>query len=310
MRHIFIINPVAGKKDDTESITKQLEELVKTEEYKDFNYEIYITKGPTDATNYVREVCTKDTTGEEYRFYACGGDGTINEVANGVYGFNNASFTAIPCGSGNDFVKAFKGSDFTDLKKVINGTVKTIDLIKCNGKICINITNIGFDAAVAYNMVKFKRWPLVNAKGAYTLGLVKSLFSQMKHYADIYVDDEKIDLKGFLLACACNGICCGGSYYCSPKSIVDDGIMDVIAIKHMSLFRFLKLVKYYQNGTYQEMEEIMKYVNIYKAKKLKIVAIKKDIIYGLDGESFKDHEINVEILPAAIKFVAPVPDAQ
>lgn len=309
MRHIFVINPVAGKKNVTEKITSELVKLKEIEEYKDLNYEIYNTKCVGDAVRFVRETCENNLSGEELRFYACGGDGTINEVVNGLYGYDLASFSCIPCGSGNDFVKAFKDVDFKNIKNLIDGSKKTIDLIKANDQICINIANIGFDAAVAYNMVKFKRWPLVTGKGAYNLGLVKSLFSDRKHYADIYIDDEKIELTGFLLACACNGICCGGSYYCSPKSLVDDGFIDCIAIRHLSLFKFLGLVKYYQNGTYQENPEVMKYIKVYKSKKLRIVSLKKDIIYCLDGECYKAKEINIEVLPQAVKLVLPKQDS-
>ena len=305
MKHIFVINPVAGKKNVTEKITNELEELKKIDDYKDLNYEIYNTKCVGDATNFVRETCEHNESGEDLRFYACGGDGTINEVVNGLYGQSNASFSCVPCGSGNDFVKVFKDVDFKNIRSLIDGSEKTIDLMKANGQICINIANIGFDAAVAYNMVKFKRWPLVTGKGAYNLGLIKSLFSERRHYADIYIDEEKIDLTGFLLACACNGICCGGSYYCSPKSVIDDGFIDCIAIKHMSLFKFIGLVKYYQNGTYQENPKVMKYIKIYKAKKLKIVSFKKDIIYCLDGECYKAKEVDIEIIPQAVKIVIP-----
>lgn len=304
MRHIFVINPNAGKKDSTEEIVKCIDTLSKYDKYKDIEFEVYTTKSRGDAVEFVKKAC-EESNNEPIRFYACGGDGTINEVVNGMAEFSNASFACYPCGSGNDFVKIFKGKDFTNIQNIIDGEEIKIDLVKTNDRYCVNITNIGFDAAVAYNMVKFKRIPLVNGKFAYRLGLIKSLFREMKHWAEIYVDDEKIDLTGFLLACACNGICCGGSYYCSPKSIVNDGYMDVIAIKHISVFKFLKLVKYYQNGTYQEREDVMKHVSIHKAKKLRIVATKKPIIYGLDGESFVSKEINVELIENKVTFISP-----
>lgn len=304
MIHIFIINPTAGKKNSYEVIKEKLNILLQEEKYKDIKYEIYETKGKNDATNFAREYCEREKD-EELRFYACGGDGTINEVVNGIYGYSNASFSCYPCGSGNDFVKVFKDSDFTDLKALIDGEKQKIDLIRVNGKYCVNITNVGFDAAVAYNMTKFKNLPLVTGKSAYTLGLIKSLFSEMKHYADIYIDGNKIDEKGFLLGCACNGICCGGSYYCNPYGKVDDGIMDCLVVKHMSIFKFLKMVKKYQNGTYLEDEKIMQYINVYKPQNMKIISLKKDIKYGLDGETYKEKEINIELVKECINFFKP-----
>ena len=109
MKHIFIINPAAGPYDATKVITERLESLS-----LDFDYEVYTTKGPYDATEYVKNKCKIGN--DTYRFYACGGDGTLNEVVSGVVGFDNASVGVIPCGSGNDFVKYYgTASDFNNI---------------------------------------------------------------------------------------------------------------------------------------------------------------------------------------------------
>ena len=108
MKHIFIVNPKSGKKDSTEYISAFLQE-----NHKDLNFEIYNTKGIKDATQYVKNIC--ENTQEEITFYACGGDGTLNEVVNGAYGYENKYITVYPCGSGNDFVKVFgKTNHFKD----------------------------------------------------------------------------------------------------------------------------------------------------------------------------------------------------
>lgn len=306
MKHIFVINPVAGKKNVTEKITNELKDLIQREEYKDLEYEIYNTTEVGDGARFTRERCEQNNGQEHLRFYACGGDGTINGVVNGLMNQENVSFSCYPCGSGNDFVKAFPNSDFTNIENLINGEEKQIDYITVNGKACINMVNNGFDAAVAYHMCRFKHWPLVSGKMAYKLGLVKALFKDMKHYADIYAENEKIDLEGFLLSCACNGEWCGGSFHCSPRSVVDDGFMDVVAIQHMSVFKFLKLVKYYQTGTYLENEEVMKNVRVYKIKHLKIVSKKGEIIYGLDGESYKSDNINIDLVEKGVTIAIPI----
>ncbi len=88
MKHIFIINPAAGKADSTNEIVGQLTKI------RDLDYQVYITRVPKDATEYIKTVCSENPD-TEYRFYACGGDGTINEVANGVMGFENASMLSL-----------------------------------------------------------------------------------------------------------------------------------------------------------------------------------------------------------------------
>ena len=103
MKYLFIMNPNAGKGKAKELITKGISELPMREDCI-----LHETIGPKDAVTYVRDWC-KEHTGEEARFIACGGDGTLNEVINGIMfsGREDVSVTCFPCGSGNDFVKIF-----------------------------------------------------------------------------------------------------------------------------------------------------------------------------------------------------------
>ena len=107
MKHIFLMNPAAGKTEGKQAIEEQVRKAC---EDAGVVYEIYHTTGPNDATAHV-EACCKAEPNEELRFYACGGDGTLNEVAAGAYRYPNASVTVVPCGSGNDFVKVFGGAE-------------------------------------------------------------------------------------------------------------------------------------------------------------------------------------------------------
>ncbi|HEY8395909.1 MAG TPA: acylglycerol kinase family protein, partial [Bacilli bacterium] len=101
MKHIFIINPKAGKRDQTEKVREIVQRELREDEYL-----FYVTKGPLDAKEIVNKYC-REHEDEEKRFYSCGGDGTLNEVAAGVTGFSNTEVTYYPVGSGNDFVKYF-----------------------------------------------------------------------------------------------------------------------------------------------------------------------------------------------------------
>ena len=111
MKHVFIINPKSGKDDKKEGLLNQLKK------YKDkLDYQIYITKSSKDATRYVDEYCKQYK--EDVTFYACGGDGTLNEVVSGAIGHNNAIVSIYPCGSGNDFVKIYGGKEkFSNIYK-------------------------------------------------------------------------------------------------------------------------------------------------------------------------------------------------
>ena len=297
MKHVFIINPAAGKKDSTEYIRNILSKR------NDIEYEIYNTKGLGDATKFVTELCESNHE-EFYKFYACGGDGTVNEVVNGIVKYPNASFTVYPCGSGNDFVKASKNYDFTDINALIDGEMIDIDLIKVNGKYSANIVNAGFDAATAHRMVKFKRWPLVSGKMAYNLAIVVSLLREMKHKGKIYVDDELVFDGDFLLTAACNGICCGGGFYFAPNASIENGLIEQLVVKKISRLKFISYVKYIKKGTYQEQEKLKKYISVYKVKKIKIET-EKNVVYAVDGETQETKQIEIEICPKIVKFYRP-----
>ena len=125
MKHIFIINPHAGKKDQTARIYEMADVL---RNKHGLNCACMLTDRPGGATDMARKLAE---SGEEVRLYACGGDGTISEVANGIAGFENAAMSCIPTGTGNDFLKNF-GSDaekFADAENLWDGDVFPLDLI-------------------------------------------------------------------------------------------------------------------------------------------------------------------------------------
>ena len=105
MKHLFIINPAAGKYDKTGEFTQLIREAC---DARGVNYEILVSKAPGDCTKIAQAAAA---SGEELRIYACGGDGTLNEVANGAAGYANAAITHFPGGTGNDFIKIFDQPD-------------------------------------------------------------------------------------------------------------------------------------------------------------------------------------------------------
>ncbi len=166
MLHVFIINPTAGKKDSTKEIKENIYSYFKEDECI-----VHVTEYPNDAEHFAKQIAL-DNPSKKIRFYSCGGDGTLNEIINGVYGFDNVSVTSYPMGSGNDFVKYYgKREDYLNVEALVNGTEVDIDLIEFNGRLGVNVFNMGFDANVAESMQKYKRFPFVGGKGAYVMGV-------------------------------------------------------------------------------------------------------------------------------------------
>ena len=100
-------------------------------------------------------------TGEPVRIYVCGGDGTVHEAANGIVGYENAAMTVIPSGTGNDFLKNFgpDAAKFADPENLWDGPDFPLDLIDCNGRLCLTIACSGIDARIADSVHRYGRSP-------------------------------------------------------------------------------------------------------------------------------------------------------
>ena len=101
MRHVFLINPHAGKQDQTDRIRALADRLAAAH---NLDCRCLLTDRPGGAEVLSRALAE---AGEPVRIYVCGGDGTVHEVVNGIAGFPNAAMTVIPAGTGNDFLKNF-----------------------------------------------------------------------------------------------------------------------------------------------------------------------------------------------------------
>ena len=144
MKYVFVVNPRAGEANSEYAVRKAIDDS----DVKD-KCEIYITQGVEDATAFVREYCEKHPD-ETVRFIACGGDGTLSEVFNGAVGHENAEVSCYPCGSGNDFVKAYGGPEkFFDINRIVKAKAEKIDLLKVGDRYSNNVVNFGFDTTVA-----------------------------------------------------------------------------------------------------------------------------------------------------------------
>ena len=146
MKHLFIINPVAGgNKNHLGESLQKIETFAKTLKNP---YEIYITKAPLDATRKIAEYPASE---QMLYVYACGGDGTLNECVNGAAKHVNIAITQYAIGTGNDFIKTFgieNVEKFRDLQALSSGSIRPLDLIDCNGRLGINICSVGIDARV------------------------------------------------------------------------------------------------------------------------------------------------------------------
>jgi len=301
MKHIFIYNPAAGR--NAKQAIATLQEGMKRYDGV-IDYEFYPTKAQRDATVYVKERCAAEPD-EQLRFYACGGDGTANEVLHGIVGASNASMTIYPCGSGNDFVKYYGGAErFLDVDALIAAEEQPIDIMRIDDRYALNVTNFGFDTMVAKTMIAVKHKKIIGGKHAYTTGIVKALLSAMKNKCVVSVDGERLNDGKMLLCTVANGKYVGGSFCCAPRSDNTDGLLEVCLVHPLSRFTFLKLLTPYTNGEHLDDPKFTKYI-VYRRGKSVHVQAPEGFAFSLDGEIVYKNDFTIEICPAAIRFAVP-----
>lgn len=306
-RHLFILNPAAGKKNRTEKIKAVISRLKIKEPY-----DIFVTDGERAAEKET-ERYLREHSEDFVRVYACGGDGTLSEVANGIYasGNTNCALAVVPVGSGNDFVKSLDipPERFRNIKGLLDGDIVEVDILLATDdekrkRISLNIISAGFDAAVANGQEKFKKLPLVSGSMAYNMSLVKCVFTDTKNYFDLKVDGEVYgkDEGPYLFAIAANGRYYGGGFKASPYSDISDGLLDFVRIKTVSKTRLLSLVGKFREGKHiDDYKEITSYT---QCKTMQFLS-EEYIDINLDGEIYPMKNPIISILPKAMKLVLP-----
>jgi len=248
MKHYFITNPAAGKKNSCEILSGGIENACRE---KGVSFEIYKTTGVGDATDFVRRTCESNTEGEELRFFACGGDGTLCEVASGAVEYPFAAVGLIPKGTGNDFVRNFSNNEsFFDFKAQLDATEVSLDILKCNDMYAVNMVNIGFDCEVVKKMMKIKRSPLVPSKLAYIFGLLLTFIKKPGVNTSISINGGEEVEKSLLLTTVANGCFCGGGFHSNPLALLTDGKINTLFVDNVKRLRFLSLVPSYKSGTH------------------------------------------------------------
>jgi len=298
MRHVFIINPRAGKRNQTARIYEMADRL---RSLHGLDCACMLTDRPGGATEMARRLAE---SGEELRLYACGGDGTVSEAANGLAGFATAAMTCIPSGTGNDFLKNF-GPDmekFRDAENLWDGPVFPLDLIDCNGRYCLTIACSGIDAQVAEGVHLYSRSPLLNGRGSYLASVAANfLLRPIGHRWTVTLDGE-IQEGDFTLVSVCNGRHYGGGSTPVPEARMDDGVLNTILVRKISKPAFARLFRVYSAGNYRQLPQIARSVT---AREIRIQSEDEEIVTCLDGECFRSRGVVLRLADKRVNFFGP-----
>lgn len=294
MRHLFIINPAAGKKQST----AHLEELLKK---LSFEHETVYTTGEGDARRIAEEAARR---GDPVRIYACGGDGTLNEVVNGAAGYDHVAVTNVPKGTGNDFLKLFGENfreTFYDLEELAVGPQTPMDLIDCNGHLGIDVVCTGIDARIGAGVHRYKNWRFVSGMGAYCLSLVEHvLFKGVNRPMTVDLEDEHWEGNAALM-CICNGRHYGGGFNPMPEAMPDDGVLDMLLVPGVSLFTLVCVIGKYAKGRYKELPHLVKEYHRQGVE----ISSDREMTTVVDGEVLTGRRFVIRLSEKKVNFFYP-----
>lgn len=296
MKHLFLINPYAGKYDRTQEVREKLRTVLAGREDP---WEVAVTQYPGHGVELVRSAAER---GEPLRVYACGGDGTLNEAVNGAAGYEHVAVTHYPMGSGNDFLRMF-GPDacrFYDLRELLDGPQAPMDLIECNGRLALNVCSIGFDARIGLGAADFKKLPLVSGTMAYQLSALRTIVQGIHRPYRVEVDGETLPGEAFTLICACNGRYYGGGFNPSPDAVPDDGLLNFLIIPAVSRFTVLALIRKFARGEAGEIPGVL----LRQGREMKVTCDRVSMI-NLDGERMDGAQLTARLSEKKVNFIYP-----
>jgi len=275
MKYIFIVNPTSGK-GKALKIVQNIKNICAENNY---DYEIHFTSGVGDATKIAKK----------YRFsqniiFSVGGDGTLNEVVNGIIGSKNM-LGVIPCGSGNDFYKTLE---------LIDDPMPLIDVGKVNNKYFINIVSIGIDAEVADNVSKMKKIKIPTSQ-IYNASIVYTFFKYRFKNIDVEIDEKRIKNGKCTILTICNGRVYGGGYKIAPEALLTDGSFDVYFVEKIHKPFIPRIIGLLKKGTHESHKSVHKS----KATRVKFKC-QYDLVCNVDGEIIIDNRFDIKLLKGAL----------
>ena len=287
-RIAFIINPVSGTNNKS-NIRAKIEDYFSE---KEFNIDIIVTKRPGDATRFAGQFVREFFDA----VVAVGGDGTVNEVVNGIRG-SSIALGIIPSGSGNGFARhahiPLKTEDA--LKVIADFFTIDVDTMYINNKVSVNVSGVGFDAMVADKFQRLTKRGL----SSYAKIIIAELPKYKAQTYSITIDGKQIDREAFLISLA-NSSQFGNNAYISPEASVTDGLIDLCIIKKFNKIESPIFAQKLMFGNIHKS----KYIEIIRGKEIEI--IQQSDIYHLDGDAMYGGEnLKISISKGALKTIIP-----
>ena len=189
-----------------------------------------------------------------------------------------------------------------DLEALAAGPQTPFDLIDCNGRLGLDVVCAGVDARIAAGVHRYKDWWFVSGIGAYILSLLENIFFKgIARRITVHMGDIRWEDRPACLLCVCNGRHYGGGFMPVGEAMPDDGVLDMLLVKKVGLFTFLRLVGQYGKGRYKEYPEL---ILDYHGQQVSFSA-REPVTVVVDGEVMRDTAFTVRLSEKKVNFFYP-----
>lgn len=298
MKHIFMINPRAGRKEFATLLRETLERI------DGLDYNIFNIRYPGHEKVLVDKVMHFFQE-EKMRIYCCGGSGTIAKIIDAIEDLSKVEIAFFPCGLTNDFLKVFgdEQSCFMEIENLIRGKAIDIDYIQTNQGRALNFMSVGFDSLHVKYSKSYYGLSLINQNLPYVMATFHAIFFAKPQEYIVYLDGEKYEGKMSEVFFG-NGHVFGGNVRMSEESDVRDGKANIVLGPNRRGLGILKLVVSLMK---QKKEELEKQCVIGKYRSMRISRVDgKPFAMNLDGELQEEQEEwEAVIVPQGLQFVIP-----
>jgi len=292
-KYLFLVNPAAGKGKALKTvpvIEKYFKEIGNSE------YEIILSQAPKHLIDIAKRSCNHDFT----HIIAVGGDGTVNEIINGLEINSNIYFALLPVGSGNDFARSLHlpKDVISNLKLILNAdaiiksvNITEVDIIDYNSTISsktfiINSLGIGFDALVADLNQKNK---IFSGLLSYIVAVLYAISSYRAICIELLINNQKINGSKLLIAVG-NGKTSGGGFFLNPDAEIDDDLLDICIIDSLTK---LNMIRHLPKALLNKIKEV-KEVSLHRFTTANISLKKPCLVHG-DGEIISRNAVGITI---------------
>lgn len=289
----IIANPLAGGgagEKNTGLIEQELQN-------RGCGYKMFRTMYAGHATALAEEA-SKDP--ECTAIVALGGDGTFNEVLNGM-GDCQKPLGFISAGTGNDFIRAAQipKDPIKALDIILKGNMQQIDYLLINDRRCINITGTGLDVEILQEAMRLRK--RIKGKLSYYVALVKTLITFSFRKYTVSIDGEAPITEEAMMISIANGRMCGGGLPVAPEAQIDDGLIDFILIRKLPKYKIPFLFIKFLKGKLLTLKPVF----FRRCKTLEVLKVEPSLVLNMDGELVDMMPFKARICQKVLTIFAP-----